>query len=153
MKFYHISYSTEDIIEEFIPRIPEDRMKDENDTIKRVCVAPSLSNCLSAVTWQDEIEYLCDEELPVRVYEFEITDEKIIDSNYLYKSGLVNDANITKEHWILEKIKPSKVYDIVIEEYQEELSALIPYSELNNEDYMYNNGKEYKLLKYRIETI
>lgn len=156
MKLFHLDKDTENIIQRFIPRIPDAdcRMEGEDSIVSRICVSTSIDGCLSAVPWQCSIEYFADEELPVRVYEFEITDESILDYKYLYENGLVNDANITKEHWILESIVPTKIYDIIMEECWYETVGIIPYAHINEKNYFdYCSGKEYTLSKYRIDRV
>lgn len=156
MKFYNIAYNTEYLIEEFYTKIPENPMLGEDTTTKRVCVSTSLSGCLTAVPWQDDLEYLSSNELPVRVYEFEINfnDFKkrgtIYTPDFLYKFGLVDDALETQEHWILENIKPTKSYEIILNEYQSDIYAIIPFDKKNDSSYIYNNGILINLLSYSI---
>ena len=103
MKFMYIDDNTNIIIEKFTPRIPNacSRTTGEDDTIPRVCVCPTLDGCLSAAPWQDDVEYFAENEIPLRVYEFETNKERVIPSNILYTEGLVDDASFTNEHWPL----------------------------------------------------
>lgn len=156
MKYYHMSIE-EEVIEKFVPRVPQDRMVGEDDKIKRVCVSTSLNGCLSAVPWQYDIEYLAIEELPIRVYEFELSEKDVLNSDYLYENNLVIDANVTKECWVLKEIEPTRIYDIVLREYSSEIYAVIPYNKLNDKEYvengLYNNGTEYFLYDFEVEQI
>ena len=149
-KFYHISYETNNTIECFVPRIPNDKMLGENDTIKRVCVSDDLQKCFNAISWQDDLE---NEEIEiVRVYEFNLdNDADILDNEYLYKNGLVDDSMITNEYWILKEIKPSKVYDIKISCCAFEPIGIIPYNMLDKDDFCdYVTAKECTYLEYEL---
>lgn len=42
----HVSF---DLVDEFIPRVPKQRCEGENNTIKRICVAPSIIEALNAI--------------------------------------------------------------------------------------------------------
>lgn len=156
MKFYNITYDTEHLIKEFYLKIPENPMVGEDTTIKRVCVSTSLSGCFTAVPWQDDLEHLADNELPVRVYEFDIDFNEfkkrgaIYTPEFLYKNGLVDDALETQEHWILENIKPTKSYEIILHEYQSDIYAIIPFDKQNDSSYIYNNGISVNLLSYTV---
>lgn len=156
MKYYHIS-NGEEIINKFIPRVPEDRNIYEDDKIKRICVSTSLDGCLSAVPWQYDIEYYADEELPITVYEFEIDEKDIINSEYLYNNNLVADANITKECWVTKEIEPNKIYDIILKEFSSEIYAIIPNDKKHDKNFiengLYKNGTEYKIYDYVIDRI
>lgn len=156
MKYYHVS-NKEEIINKFIPRIPEDRAVDEDFTIERICVSTSLNGCLSAVPWQYDIEYYTDEELPITVYEFELNKNDVINSEYLYNNNLVCDANITGECWITKEVKPSKIYDIVIKEFSSDIYAIIPKDKENDRNFiengLYKTGTEYKIYDYVIDRI
>lgn len=148
-KLYHASYSC-DIIEEFIPRIPEFRAEglDENNTIPRICLSDSIEGCLSAVPWGgSRLEDLFWEEgsCLIRIYEFDIKDlnlKNLLPPEYLYSSDLVRDSNITREYWYIdEKLKPSRSYLIEIRNYDTYWPDIISfddylngmYTELNNE--------------------
>lgn len=156
MKFMYIDDNTDVIIEKFIPRIPDaySRTTGENDTIPRVCVCPTLDGCLSAAPWQDAVEDFAEDKIPLRVYEFETNGERIISNNILYTEGLVDDANFTNEHWIMNEIKPTKIYDIVLEEVWYDPIAVIPYIYKDVEDYIDDRcGKEFTLSKYKITNV
>lgn len=156
MKFMYIDDNTDVVIKKFIPRIPDalSRTTGENNTIPRVCVSPTLDGCLSAAPWQDYVEDFACEEKPLRVYEFETDKERIIPNDVLYKKGWVDDANFTSEYWILNEIKPTKIYDIILEEVWYDIIAVIPYRYKDVEDYIDNRcGKEFTLSKYKITNI
>lgn len=124
-KLYHASNNC-DIIEEFVPRIPEFRAEglDENNTIPRICLSDSIEGCLSAVPWGgSRLEDLFWEEgsCLIRIYEFDIKDlnlKNLLPPEYLYSSDLVRDALISGEYWYIhEKLKPSRSYLIEVDKY------------------------------------
>lgn len=122
-KLYHLSLNC-DIIDEFIPRIPKNRAKDEDNITPRISLAESINGALSAVPWGGTVldEQFWEEGATlVRVYEFDIEDlniENLLLPEYLYSKDLVIDSRITREYWYLEPIKPSRSYLIEIEDYK-----------------------------------
>jgi len=118
MILYHASLNL-DIVEEFVPRVPSQaiRCMDEDGTIERVCVTSSISGALTAAPWggssfAENIDLYPTNRL-IRIYEFDtekISNDSIVGPEYLYKSDLVRDAEITGEHWITEPVKPTKTY-------------------------------------------
>lgn len=131
-KLYHISNNA-DIIDEFIPRIPEYRAEGEDSHINRISLSSSIEGCLTAVPWGnsriDDI-FLGEKEASflLRVYEFDFAGmdmNSLIAPESLYYSDLVKDASDTDEYWYLKKLKPSKTYLIDISEYYGESENLI----------------------------
>lgn len=104
--FYHVSMDLELGEKEFVPRIPKYRCEDEDNTIKRVCVCPTLKDSLGAFPYKGHYvnnlmrrrneNYLAYYEIPVGSLNYK-TDKEIHD--------LVPDSHITKEHWVLENFK------------------------------------------------
>lgn len=104
--FYHVSTS---LLNEgkFVPRIPENRItENEDDSIQRICVAPTISHCLSALPGSGN---LYETHFKGRGYyklfridteKLGISDEHIISSQTIYENGWVPDAYVTQEHWI-----------------------------------------------------
>ena len=123
-KLYHLSNKC-DIIEEFVPRVPDSRAKDEEGETPRVSLSPTIEGALTAVPWggmQLENELWDEGSFLIRVYEFDIEDldiNSLIPPQYLYSKNLVIDSRITKEHWYLKNLKPSRTYLIEIDSYNE----------------------------------
>ena len=120
MKLFHMSLEVDEIIEEFVPRVPEMRLNSEDGETKRVCVSKSIKGGLSGIpniVSRLEEQFDEDNNPRVRVYEFEYdeTSENFIDSDTLYEKDLVMDSLETEECWILEKVKPVRTYIISIE--------------------------------------
>ena len=110
MLFYHVELARTKPIEIFIPRIPDERLVDEDDVIPRICVSTSIIGCLNAVPWgKRNLDFIPDF-LPIRVYVFET--DKFWSSSELYNDGLVADAIYTDEHWLLEPIMPKEIFYI-----------------------------------------
>lgn len=102
---YYVDISSQPLIEEFVPRIPEHRMSDEDAEIERICLAKTIEGCFSA---SSELEELVSrhKHCPYEVFRLYVFDEKDIqkgnltDSELLWKEQLVPDANLTGEVWI-----------------------------------------------------
>lgn len=104
--FYHVSTSLLNQ-GEFVPRIPENRItENENDSMERVCVSTTISNCLSALPGSGN---LYDTHFKGRGYyklfridteKLGIGDEHIVFSQTIYENGWVPDAFVTQEYWI-----------------------------------------------------
>lgn len=103
---YHVTMDLETEEKEFVPRIPKYRCKDEDDTIARVCVCPTLEGAVGAfpyktyyfnqyINYRDEY-YLVYYKIPTANLEFKTSEEL---------KDLVPDSHITKEHWILNRFK------------------------------------------------
>lgn len=104
--FYHISLQNLGKKKKFHPKIPLNRyegafvkhpyaLKDivEDDTIPRICVAPEIDLCISAITLPNMSEK------GIRGYVY-VADKPLAVSEDLPKL-LVPDAYETQEHWIL----------------------------------------------------
>lgn len=134
-KLYHVSFQC-DIVDEFYPRIPENRHSIENSEIGRICLSSSIERCLSAVPnggvnlenifWEDGSSL-------IRVYEFDIKDlnlNNLVSPEYLYQKNLVVDAEINQEYWIVnQNLAPSKTYLIKLIDYEEGCSDEISYED------------------------
>lgn len=104
--FYHVSMDLELGEKEFVPRIPKYRCEGEDNTIKRVCVCPTLKDSLGAFPYKGfyinelmgrrDNNYLAYYEIPTKGLNYK-TNEEIND--------LVPDSHITKEHWVLDSFK------------------------------------------------
>lgn len=125
---YHISRMPCETVSRFTPRIPEFRVDGENDTIPRICAAPTISGCLiahpeigmymsellnmhfSTPLEMEDKEYKCLETgeigILARVYRFEVEPELLVTPETLDAKGYVPDALIANEHWITEPIQP-----------------------------------------------
>ena len=153
MKFlYHVDIlGDENEIKEFFPRIPKCRIEGEDNTIKRICVSKNIEGCLGATSWGQKINRNIKEFQVLRVYVFDIKDIKkdnlILDKD-LYERGLVLDAKIYNECWIVnQSIKPCKVFYISINSYDIEYKNLI---ESNYKGVIKGYCAKYTKLKYTI---
>ena len=149
---YHVDIlGTENEIKEFVPRIPKSRIAGEDNTIKRICVSKNIEGCLGAISWGQKINRNIKEFQVLRVYVFDKKDIKrdnlILDED-LYKRGLVLDAKIHNECWIInQSIKPCKIFYISINSYDIEYKNLI---EPNYKDIIKGYCIKYTKLKYTI---
>lgn len=130
-KLYHVSNDC-DVINKFNPRIPTNRIDEEDHQTPRICLSSSLEGCFTATDWGginfSNHFWDCNNTFLFRVYEFNIADldlERLLPSDYLYAEGLVDDANHTDEYWYLDDIEPSKTYLIEVNNYNEAVCDLI----------------------------
>lgn len=135
--FFHLSNDFEKDIKTFIPRIPDSRMGKEDNTQNRVCVAPTIEDCIKAhpsillymnswdICQRVRVEecmahkhyllehgksgFLC------KLYYFEVEKEFVVTNEELQKNNLVPDADITNEHWITTNIQPVDTAYILVE--------------------------------------
>ena len=134
--FYHVSTNlTHPGI--FKPRIPSFRHKDsEDDVIPRVCVAPSIEGCLTAIPeggmqlgelcWDQRYYFLV---FRIDTQKLGIPQNNIITSDELFKKDLVRDAEITNEHWITTSfvVPAEDRFLILVDNWAEESADVIPY--------------------------
>ena len=105
MILYHITSLEKPIQSILIPKIPDETEIGENYTEKRICLAPSILECLKSA----EIVSKFDDEVGlVRVYKVKINedDPNLVGWNKLYEEGLVPDAALTHEYWYKKPIMP-----------------------------------------------
>lgn len=110
---YHISFDVLETVEKFKPRIPENRMPDEDKTIKRVCCADTLEGAIMALP--DNPSFLMSDKLFPLIKVYELDETKVKKGKFFTPSEIVDkvpDALATGEHWITETIEPSNVYTI-----------------------------------------
>lgn len=119
----------------FTPRIPMNRCENENTTIPRISVSPSIQDALTAIPGGggDLHELLDQTHGYVKVIEID-TDKYNIDpvdiysTDLLFTEALVGDAEITNEVWILSEchIHKNDHYVIAVNDWLEEVRDIIP---------------------------
>lgn len=136
MLLYHIS---KDLNHNgvFEPRIPEIRMKGENEWIERICFSKTIEGCFTAIPEGGQL-------LEKGIFRLFVLDtekaglnaDDIIDSDELYKQNYVGDADITGETWVLKKVTFETYQDIYLKHWWEEVADVIPHyiMELSEED-------------------
>lgn len=91
-----------DVVNEFVPRIPEQRCTGEDDTIERICVAPTIIDALNAIPQAGiVVENMQKLGLPVIIHVYYLKADKLMENSEVRK--YVPDACTTGESWILEK--------------------------------------------------
>ena len=144
--YYHVSTELEhDGV--FTPRIPDTRHKQQEDvTIGRVSVAPSIEDCFTAIPngggRLDELNimqrgyYLV---VKVDTEKLGIQKEDMIFSEELYKKDLVRDADFTNEVWITKpfKVEAEDMFLIQLKDWEENPVDVFPHSifEIADRDY------------------
>jgi len=112
---YHLSFDVLETIGEFVPRVPDNRILGEDSTSLRICCSDTIQRALVALPNNEDF-LISNKLFPlVKVYEL---DEPQIESSYLLTPELIQDkvpdAITTREHWIIQSIKPSSSYIIQV---------------------------------------
>jgi hypothetical protein len=103
MRFFHLS--PEIIEKQLHPRIPRNWMTNtgnEDNTIPRVCFAPTIDQCLIAVGGYREHFYVYEPELYGGLQIVKDTRREVL------------DAYLTDELWVLSPVKLKRIGEIVI---------------------------------------
>lgn len=133
MILYHVSLNLENEVAKFIPRLPSAVYEGEDSTTRRISVSSSIEGALTSVPFGGrKLEITqCDlsdshgndEVLFIRVFEFdtdEINENNLIPPNKLWLEGLVPDAEVGEEYWIVnQEVTPIRTYIAEITGYQE----------------------------------
>lgn len=122
----------------FVPRIPDIRHKEEeNVTISRVSVAPTIADCLTAIPngggRLDELNmmqrgyYLI---FKVDTEKLGIEEHDMVSSKELYEKDLVRDADLTHEVWIIKafEVPVEDRFILSLTEWQENPFDVFPFS-------------------------
>lgn len=106
MKFFHVSMDLKLGEKEFIPRIPAYRCKNENDTIKRVCVCSSLEGAIGAFPYKHTlVKNVMDNGNEGYLTVYEVPSEEVKHLTDSEIKDFVPDSHLTKEHWVLNSFK------------------------------------------------
>lgn len=112
---YHLSFDIFNEIKRFKPRIPKNRMKEEDCTTKRICFSKSIEGALLAIPDNKYFLNKSNEYFPlIKVYEI---DENLINDSLLDSSQIadkVPDAFKTGECWITKPVAPTNSYIIQV---------------------------------------
>lgn len=98
----------------FVPRMPTSALSDENNSVPRVCVAPSLLGCIFGYNINRLFMDFQDGIMNVEPFDeyrggFRIS---VLDYGHCVKpnNSLVRDASITDEHWLVAYNKETAQY-------------------------------------------
>lgn len=134
MIFYHVSTDIEQD-GHFYPRIPENIMDGEISDVNRVCVAPTIADCLSAIpVGGSRLDMLNIEQhgfykiFRIDTEKLGISDEHILTWEYLFENEMVPDAEWTEEHWITTDfdVPEEDTFMIHLKDWKEESNDIIP---------------------------
>ena len=100
MQYYFISKQNHDG-KTLEPLIPKNRMRDEDNKIKRICVSSSIAGCLTAIHILKEGNY---------VYIHSCESDSVIQPTIKQ----VPDVQLTGELWIIEPVKMTLISKIKI---------------------------------------
>lgn len=135
-QYFHLSPIEDQEIKRFVPRVPTSRSAEENGTIGRVCVAPTLEGCVLAhpnliyrMVHYLSLEYACPYQhmgfyhqllekgetgVLLRVYHLEMDPNELYTSEHLVSQSYVPDALTTGEQWIMSECEPSETSYLLI---------------------------------------
>lgn len=133
MILYHVSTDLEkDGL--FYPRRPNLTMENELYDMNRICVAPSIADCLTAIpNGGSRLDELNLEQAGIyKVFRIDteklaIPESAILGWKELFENGWVPDAEWSEEHWILESftVPDEDSFFIHLTEWEEESCDLI----------------------------
>lgn len=101
---YYIDRNYEKIVKKFIPQIPHNYMQNEDHITARICLSKNIQGCFNAASWGKSGIFERGEFEVYRLYCFDekdIEEGNLIDSMRLYREGLVPDADLTEEVWVI----------------------------------------------------
>lgn len=133
--YYHISTDLEHD-GTFTPRIPTTRADNEDFSSPRICVSRTIEGAVSAIpNGGSRLDELIEHNhgfLKLFVFDSEdldLNDDNMIDCDTLYEKGLVHDATITDEYWIMKPVKVPETHQYVIipQDWGESIHDVIPY--------------------------
>lgn len=103
IKLYHVSFElSESLHKEFIPKIPDNTIRGENEEIPRICFSDSIQGCIRGIKGYPKMDSPYAE---IIVWEHEFLEsDNLYDWRYLYENNLVPDAAVTHEYWFTERI-------------------------------------------------
>lgn len=131
LSLQHISLDYANDIKSFVPRVPKSRAINEDDSIPRVCTSSSIEGCMkghplleyhfnvyptlenySPYEDMDRLTILLEKNLVgvlAKVYHFNVAETSVWPPQKLHSQGLVGDALISDEHWLLKEMEPSSI--------------------------------------------
>jgi len=136
MIVYHISKDvTHDGV--FEPRIPDNRMDNEDAESKRVCVSTSIAGCFTSMPMgASQLDVTNVEQkgyyklFTIDTDKLGIPSSSIVTSQVLHEEDLVRDAEHTDEVWLLDGFTvPDEDQTLIcLLDWQEESADIIPYN-------------------------
>jgi len=102
LRLLHLSY---DPVENFVLRVPKNRLKGEDDKIKRICLAPTIEDAINAKPGGAiSVKIAKDRGIPLLLYVYEavIPRELLISPVEIFRTFNVKDAIHNQEYWATE---------------------------------------------------
>lgn len=120
-RMVHVSF---DLVDKFVPRLPKQRAINEDCTIERICVAPSLRSALMAIPKAGQVVHTLKRlGLPVILHAYYLDSDSVLMPEQIRSK--VPDALFTGEMWLTDV--PQSVYRVdyeLIDSYVPELTDL-----------------------------
>ena len=109
-KLIHVSF---DEVEQFIPRIPEQICPGEDNTIPRICAAPSVIKALQAIPQAGEVmNYMEKIGVPIIIHAYYMKSDAVLMPEQI--ADKVPDAVANQEMWITEVPEDVRLVDYEI---------------------------------------
>ena len=102
ISLYHLSY---DPIEQFSLRVPKYRVPGEDDSVRRICLAPCIEDCINAKPGRGEIAQIAlERKIPLVLYLYKVEMPRrnpcLIHPVSVYRDYGVSDAIHNQEYWL-----------------------------------------------------
>lgn len=119
LNYFHLSKSSK--LKILNPQIPNNILSRKNivledDTIPRVCLAPTIRGCLLGLQI-NESDFINGEDLKLFIYRANISDNDVVSNRYIQQNKLVFDSAITGEVWSLEPVNVSLIGEVICSPY------------------------------------
>lgn len=113
MILYHVTDNLDQPdVHRFVPRIPACAACDENKTIPRICMAPSIELCLQAMSCDSRCNCLSAGGM-IKVYSGDFDENDLITPQELFENNYVPDALENQEYWVTRPvILSSRIYEV-----------------------------------------
>lgn len=133
MKLYHVSLDwTKDNV--FEPRIPTNRMDEEDSVTPRICLSTSVAGCLSAIPGGGSklADLLEGTKSIIKVFVFDtenmnLQEGDLLDHHVLYQEYNVLDAPHTEEYWSLVALEATTSHFVFVDGWDEGTEDVYPY--------------------------
>lgn len=106
LKYIHVSF---DVVDTFKPRVPKNRIKGEDNTIPRICVANRILDCINAMpSGPETLQAMQQLKLPTIIHAYYMQAQEIWNTETVIQ--YVPDAQCYGESWI--RTMPTHVHRV-----------------------------------------
>lgn len=132
----------------FVPRVPRIRLEGECADVPRICFSKSIAGCFSALPNSGDMEelsmemYGCFKLFVLDTEKAGLTDADIVLPEILYEKGMVDDAEVTEEVWVLKPVTATAAHHVLLERWEEVPFDIIPHYVMQVVDSEYDGDVE-----------